>query len=321
MATPHDPTEGTDVPAVVVVNHNTVEHLARCLDSVVADGATSIVVVDHASTDGSVDMVRDRFPGVTLLAHTDNPGYGAGVNRGIAATVAPWSLVLNSDTEVQPGCLATLAEHGRMNPDAHVLGPRISEPNGSLQQSCYPEPTVLQLLVQDLGLLPAIASVPALARRHEHTAPHDRVRSTDWLLGAALCIRRDAWEAVEGFDEDYGMYFEEVDFCRRVRDAGGLVQLVPAARVVHVGGASTDAYRDALARRYFSSRARYHRRHLGRRSLALLRVETAFVAGAEWLRERARLVAGRGDRARARTFARVLLDAVEGWRSVPPWDR
>ena len=309
------------VPAVVIVNHNTADLLERCLDSAIADGATSIVVVDHASTDGSVAMVRERFPTVTLLAFDDNPGYGAGVNRGIAATTEAWSLVLNSDTEVEPGCSAALADHAREHPDALVLGPRITEPDGSLQRSCYPEPTVPQLLVQDLGLLPVIAAVPPLARRHPHTAPHDRVREADWLLGAALCIRRDAWEAVGGFDEAYGMYFEEVDFCRRVRDAGGRVQLVPSAHVVHVGGASTKAYRDALARRYFSSRARYHRLHLGGRSLALLRVETVFVAAAEWTRERYRIARGTGDRGRAATFSTVLRDALAGWRSVPPWDR
>ena len=309
------------VPAVVIVNHNTVDLLARCLDSVIADGATEVVVVDHASTDGSVARVRERFPEVTLLAHEDNPGYGAGVDRGIAATTEAWSLVLNSDTEIARGCLEAFSVHARTHEDAHVLGPRITGPDGSLQRSCYPEPTVAQLFVQDLGLLRAVAAVPLLARRHPHTAPHDTVRDVDWLLGAALCIRRVAWEAVGGFDEEYGMYFEEVDFCRRIRDAGGRVQLVPSAQVVHVGGASTKAYRDALARRYFSSRARYHRLHLGRRSFALLRVETAFVAAAEWTRERFRLARGTGDRGRAATFATVARDALGGWRSVPPWDR
>ena len=202
-----------------------------------------------------------------------------------------------------------------------MLGPRITGPRGHLQRSCYPEPGVAQLLVQDLGLLRVVAALPPLARRHPHTASHDTVRDVDWLLGAALCIRRAAWEAVGGFDEGYGMYFEEVDFCRRVRDHGGRVQLVPSAHVVHVGGASTRAYRDALARRYFSSRARYHRLHHGARSFALLRIETAGIAAAQWVRERMRLVAGRGDRNRAATFATVLRDAIGGWRSVPPWDR
>lgn len=310
-----------DVPAVVVVNHNTVDLLARCLESVIADGARTVVVVDHASTDGSVAMVRERFPTVTLQAHDDNPGYGAGVDRGIAATTEAWSFVLNSDTVVERGCLAALAVHAASDDHAHVLGPRITGPDGSLQRSCYPEPTVAQLLVQDLGLLPAIAAVPPLARRHPHTASHDAVRDVDWLLGAALCIRREAWESVGGFDEDYGMYFEEVDFCRRIRDAGGRVRLVPSAHVVHVGGASTKAYRDALARRYFSSRARYHRLHLGRRSSALLRVETALIAVAEMVRERLRLATGRGDPRRARMFTTVFRDAIGGWRSVPPWDR
>lgn len=313
--------EPADIPAVVVVNHNTVDLLARCLESVIADGATSIVVVDHASTDGSVAMVRERFPEVTLLAHDDNPGYGAGVNRGIAATTAAWSLVLNSDTEIAGGCLEAFAVHAREHDDAHVLGPRITGPRGALQRSCYPEPSVAQLLIQDLGLLRFVAGVPPLAQRHPHTAPHDVERDVDWLLGAALCIRRDAWDAVGGFDEDYGMYFEEVDFCRRIRDTGGRVRLVPSAHVVHVGGASTKAYRDALARRYFSSRARYHRLHLGARSFRLLRVETACIAAAQWARERVRLVAGRGDRGRAATFATVVRDAIDGWRSVPPWDR
>ncbi|WP_436794081.1 glycosyltransferase family 2 protein [Actinospongicola halichondriae] len=311
---------GTDSEiAVVVVNHNTVDLLAQCLESVVAEEPADIVVVDHASTDGSVAMVRERFPDVGLLACDDNPGYGAGVNRGIARTAAAWCLVLNSDTEVAAGCLDALAHHVTTHDDAAVVGPRLFDPDGSVQHSCYPEPTVGQMALQDLGLLPLIARIGPLARRHVHTAAYDEVRSVAWLLGAALCIRREVWESLGGFDERYRMYFEEVDFCRRVRDAGSSVQLAPDAAVVHVGGASTSAYRDELARRYFSSRARYHREHLGRRSLALLRAETALVAAAQWTRERLRLASGSGDAARARTFSLVARDAIRGWSTEQPW--
>ena len=289
---------------VVVVSHNTADLLVRCLDTVLAESPRSVVVVDHASSDGSAARVRREHPSVDVRAFDDNPGYAAGVNRGMAATDGDLCLVLNADTELRPGCLEALTVAAARHPSAAVLGPALLNPDGTRQRSTYPEPTPLRLALQDLGLLERLS----------------RPRPTPaWLLGAALLLRREAWDRLGGFDEAYGMYFEEVDFCRRARAAGLEVRLVPDAHVVHVGGASTSAYRQSMARRYFASRARYYHQHYSRRRFHLLRAETAAVALGRLVQEAVRVRRGAGEADRAPMLRAVLADAASGWSAAVPW--
>ncbi|HLL45880.1 MAG TPA: glycosyltransferase, partial [Longimicrobiaceae bacterium] len=133
--------------AVVVVNHNTREQLRACLESV--PRGTTTVVVDNASTDGSVEMVRASFPGVRLLADGGNPGYGAAANRGVRACGEPCVLVLNSDTRVGHGALEALAGHLDRHPRAALAGPRLLNPDGSPQASVFPFPGTLRWLLEN----------------------------------------------------------------------------------------------------------------------------------------------------------------------------
>ncbi|HEX3128319.1 MAG TPA: glycosyltransferase family 2 protein, partial [Thermoanaerobaculia bacterium] len=135
--------------AVVVVNHNTRDLLRSCLETVRAEAAEDIaevVVVDNASTDGSPEMVRTGFPEVRVLANRHNPGYGAGANQGIAACRAPYILLLNSDTRLGGGSVAALTDWLDRHPRAAVVGPRLVNPDGTLQSSCFPELTPFNVL-------------------------------------------------------------------------------------------------------------------------------------------------------------------------------
>ncbi|HEX2190634.1 MAG TPA: glycosyltransferase family 2 protein, partial [Longimicrobiaceae bacterium] len=204
--------------AVVVVNHNTRELLRACLASL--PSGVPAVVVDNASTDGSAEMVRASFPHAVLLADGTNPGYGAAANRGVRACAAEHVLVLNSDTRLEPGALEALGAHLDRHPRAAVAGPALLNPDGSPQASCFPFPGTLGWLLENDPVAPLAVRIPGLRGRLLCASPPRRAAAVPWVLGAALAVRRSAFEEVGGFDEAYFMYFEEVDLCRRLASAG-----------------------------------------------------------------------------------------------------
>jgi GT2 family glycosyltransferase len=296
--------------AVAVVSFNTRDVLESCLDSVLAARPSKTVVVDNGSTDGSVELVRERFAGVRLLTSERNRGYGAAANAAIEAADTPAVLLLNSDTLLEPEALTTLGRYLDEHPRAAVVGPRLVNADGSLQRSTYPFPSAGDTLLGETGLHLVVRRVPWLRERWWRTWSHDRACQVPWVLGAALVIRRSAFEAVGGFDEGFFMYGEEVDLCRRLTGAGFEVHFAPVASVVHLGGASTAARAQAMQREYLVSKRRYLTRHESRpRARRVLFVMRAIVFG-RLLRDAARLRLVRGSK-RGRMRA-----AVAGWRQL-----
>jgi N-acetylglucosaminyl-diphospho-decaprenol L-rhamnosyltransferase len=245
--------------AAVVVNHNTRDHLRACLASL--PRTLPAVVVDNASTDGSAEMVRAEFPDVLLLADGTNPGYGAAANRGVRACGAEYVLVLNSDTRVEPDAPEVLRAYLDAHPRAGLAGPGLLNPDGSPQASCFPFPGTLRWLLENEPVAPLAGRLPVLRERLLCANPPREAAAVPWVLGAALAVRRSAFEDVGGFDEAYFMYFEEVDLCRRLADAGWETHFVPGARVAHVGAASTSQVRASMAVQHFRSTLRFYRTH------------------------------------------------------------
>jgi N-acetylglucosaminyl-diphospho-decaprenol L-rhamnosyltransferase len=270
--------------AVAIVNWNTRELLRTCLRGVLAEEPAKVVVADNGSQDGSVEMVRQDFPSVTLIVSPENPGYGAASNRAISHCEAEYVLLLNSDTELRPGALRTLRGYLEGHERVGVVGPRLLNPDGTLQESCFPFPR---------PLLP-------LMKRRSGGFSHDRPGPVPWVVGAALAIRRTAFQSVGGFDESYHMYFEEVDLCYRLRKAGWETHFVPDAGVVHVIGASTQQRRaETLLRTRLSSLEFFRRHHRGIPLAVGLTMEYGITLG-RLLRDSARYCfarsAGRRDR-------------------------
>lgn len=255
--------------AVVIVSYNTRELLARCLESLSGEGASETVVVDNGSTDGSAALVSERFPGVRVIANETNTGYGSAANAGIRGVSAPFVLLLNADTEVQPGCLAALARAAARAPQRAIIAPAIMDPSGTAEPSCFPFPGTLGWLLENEPLATVTRNVAPLMRRAASFRPRDTEHPVPWALGCALLIRRAALEEVGGFDESYFMYYEEVDLSRRLTDAGWQIWFTPEARVKHVGGASTSQARTAMLIRHFESTVQYYRRHHSGLRLAL----------------------------------------------------
>ncbi|HYO15860.1 MAG TPA: glycosyltransferase family 2 protein [Thermoanaerobaculia bacterium] len=202
--------------AVAVVGYNTRDDLRACLESVRSEAPGEVIVADNGSTDGSVAMVRSGFPEVRLLVDESNPGYGAAANRAVAAAACPYVLLLNADTRVTPGTLRALAAYLDEHPRAGVVGPRLVNPDGTLQVSCFPFIGTLRLMLEKTPAARWLARVPVLRDRWllSHSL-HDRPRVVPWVLGAALALRREAFETIGGFDTSFFMYSEEIDLCWR----------------------------------------------------------------------------------------------------------
>lgn len=227
--------------AVIVVSWNTRALLERCLSSLEPDhdsGRAEIWVVDNASSDGSAELVRDRFGWVNLIDAGSNLGFGRAVNRAAARVSTPWIAAANADIELRPGAIDELLAAASRHPEAGALAPRLVLPDGSVQHSPYPFPTVPFTLLFNSGL-------PGLSRRLaerlclEGAWDPGRERTVPWAIGAFLLLRREAWREVGGFDEEQWMYAEDLDLGWRLAQAGWRTVYAPGAVVRHSSRAST----------------------------------------------------------------------------------
>ena len=220
--------------SVVVVAYNGMPWIERCLESV--RGHES-VVVDHGSTDGTLELVRERFPEAVLLEQA-NAGMGAGNNAGMRVARGDWFFLLNSDAWVLGDGLERLVAFAESRPDAAVVGPRLRNPDSTLQRSVRGEPTLWRLATEYLGIRKLVPRSGRLNAFYAGDFDHESVREVESLYGPALLVRRDAADAVGLFDEAFFMFSEETDWLHRFRSAGWKVLFFPGAEIAHVGGAS-----------------------------------------------------------------------------------
>jgi N-acetylglucosaminyl-diphospho-decaprenol L-rhamnosyltransferase len=279
--------------SIVVVAFNAMPWIERCLESVRGHEA---IVVDHGSSDGTLELVRERFPDVRVVEQ-ENRGMGGGNNAGMRLASGRYFLLLNSDAWVVDGAVERLVAFADQHADAAVVGPRLLNPDGSLQRSARSFPTLWRLATEYLFLRKLAPRTRALNAFYEGGFDHDEVREVDWLFGACLLVRASATEEVGLFDEEFFMFSEETDWCYRFRQAGWKVFFFPGAEVVHVGGASHGG-------RMFAENVRGHLRFLAKhRGLH-------YAERARWLLltgVRLRLLLFRGDRARGYEEAARLL--------------
>ena len=220
--------------SVVVVTYNALPWLEQCLESV---RGHEVIVVDHGSTDGTLDVVRERFPDARIVEQA-NKGMGGGNNAGMQLAAGRWFFLLNSDAWVVGDGLARLVAYGDAHPAAAVVGPRLRNPDGTLQRSVRAEPTLWRLATEYLLIRKLAPRSRLLNPLYAGGFDHETEREADWLYGPALLVRREAVDQVGAFDEAFFMFSEEVDWMTRLRAAGWKVLFYPGAEVVHVGGAT-----------------------------------------------------------------------------------
>jgi GT2 family glycosyltransferase len=220
--------------ACVVVTYDALPWIERCLESV-ADVET--VVVDNGSSDGTVALVRERFPSVGVIER-ENRGLSAGWNTGIRATSSEHVLLLNADAWLLDGALDALVVAADRHPRAAAIGPRLENPDGSLQRSVRGFPSAWRIATEYLYLRKLAPRSRALNAFYGAGFDHESERQVEWVMGACFLVRRSAYEEVGTFDERYFMFSEEVDWMRRAADRSWSVVFTPEARCVHVGGAA-----------------------------------------------------------------------------------
>jgi GT2 family glycosyltransferase len=286
----------TDLPqaclSVCIVSWNTRERLRACLSSLLeqlrsaglspmsgAARGSQVVVVDNASADGSEAMVRECFPWVRLIANRDNVGFARGCNQAIATTTGEYVLLLNPDAEVQPEAIDELVRFMDGTPAVGAAGARLLNSDGSLQEWCFPEPTLARELWR-MFHLDRVRQYALYDMRHwSNTTP----REVDTVPGACFLVRRSAVADVGLLDERYFIYSEEVDLCRRLRQRGWKIFWVPRAVVVHHAGQSTRQVAPAMFVRLYQGKILYFRKHHGRLAASLYKLILGMAASARLL--------------------------------------
>lgn len=248
--------------SVVIVSWNISKLLSACLESVLQnppDGEMEIWVVDNASTDDTVEMLRSCYPQVHVIVNQNNVGFAAANNQGINQAKGEFILLLNPDTVVLPGALTTLVKYLQAHPEASACGPMLLNPDRTLQKSCYPFPTLSREFWR-LFHLDRLHTYGVYRMDHWR---QDEPRSVDIIQGACLIVRKSILDRIGLLDEDYFMYTEEVDLLYRIKQTGAGVFWVPAARVIHYGGQSTQQVATAMFIRLYESKLVFFRKNHG----------------------------------------------------------
>ncbi len=255
--------------AAILVNYNAGGELARAIRSIADEmvgRSWEAFVVDNASSDGSAASAAEFAPMVQLVQNTANVGFSRGVNQGLAASTAPLVLIMNPDCRLVAGAVATLRSVLDARPDCAIVGPRILNPDGSVQGSARGDPDMLTGLFGRTALLGRL--VPFLRVAKRNVAAEEAIRSgeesvvVDWLSGACMLARRTALEQVGGFDERFFLYWEDADVCRRLRARGHHVRYVPAATAIHRVGQSSRTARTFAIRAFHRSAYLYYATHV-----------------------------------------------------------
>ena len=253
--------------SIIIVNWNTREMLAQCLHSVVAQTDAEIIVVDNASSDGSVEMVRQQFPTVRLLANRENVGFARANNQAIQQSTREFLLLLNSDTVVHERALERLVVFLSQRPAVGAVGARLLNGDGSLQSSCRPMLTP----AREFWRLLFLEKLYPIANYDQHLWDTVTPRQVDTLKGACLLLRRTALDQVGLLDEQYFMYTEETDICYRLSQAGWQLWYLPTAVVTHFGEAASNQVADRMYLQLYRSKVQFYRKFGGRNRARLFK--------------------------------------------------
>jgi N-acetylglucosaminyl-diphospho-decaprenol L-rhamnosyltransferase len=259
---------------VVVVSYNSRRKLRHCLDPLLGAEDIRVIVADNASPDGSLEAVAG-LP-VTAIALPRNGGFAHGCNAGIEAGTSSYVLLLNPDAQIRPDAIRTLAALLAADERIGAAAPKIVAEDGSLEFSQRRFPRLRSTYAQAFFLHRVFPRAEWVDELERDESAYEQAGSPEWASGACLLLRRSAVEEIGGLDDGFFMYCEDIDLCRRLRDAGYDIRFVPEAVVTHEGGAS--APRASLLPVLAASRLRYARKHRGRAGALLERLGVALGA-------------------------------------------
>jgi GT2 family glycosyltransferase len=260
--------------SIIIVSWNIRDLLAKCLRSVdTGRGELSleVIVVDSGSNDGTPEMLANDFPWINLIICQDNVGFPKGNNIGLAEAHGRFLLLLNPDTEIQGDALTIMVRYLKEHPKVGIAGPLLLNPDGSIQSSRRRFPSLWTGIFESTWLQPW-APKSLLDDYYAADMPDDQVAEVDWLVGACLMARNEILIDVGPLDEAYFMYSEELDWCRRVKEAGWHIIFLPQAEVIHHVGKSSEQAVTERHINYQKAKLRYFRKFHGRRASGVLRI-------------------------------------------------
>ncbi len=249
--------------AIVIISWNTEDLLRDCLQSVYdypPECEYEVWVVDNDSSDGSIAVVKEGFPQVSLVENEQNVGFAQANNQAVQLTNCELVLLLNPDTIVKPHALTVLVTFMDEHSEAGSAGSMLLNPDGSLQPSCHPSPK----LSRELWRLLHLDAVYPYGHYHMHKWDMGKMREVDVVQGASMILRQSILDNIGLLDGDYFMYSEEVDLCYRIQQAGWKLYWVPQSKVIHYGGQSTKLMADRMFIQLYKGKLMYFRKHYGR---------------------------------------------------------
>lgn len=261
--------------SVSIVNTNNRVLLEECLASIYRTTrqiSFEILVVDNCSNDGSAEMVRAGFPEVQVIQNDRILGYSASHNRALQRCNGRYVLVFNEDMIVLPGAFDHMVAFMDAHPDAGMLGCRLSNPDGSLQPSCWPFPNLPSRLFRALYLDKLFPGSSLTGGYTLGSWAYDSVREVDVIMGCCVFLRREVLDQVGLMDERFFIYFEETDWCYRTKQHDWKIYFTPGAEIIHYGGQSTRRQSARMATIYLQSLLKYFRKHHGRAAEFLVRL-------------------------------------------------
>jgi GT2 family glycosyltransferase len=265
--------------SIIVVNWNTRELTARCLNAVestVKKISYEIIVVDNNSSDGSQDMVREQFPNVKLIANTENGGFAKANNQGIQISQGRYVLLLNSDAFVLENTLDMMVAFMDAHPEAGMAGCKLLYENGSLQASCATFPTLATEFYIAVGLDKLFSKSKIFGKYLMTDWDYSTMREVDVIMGAFMMVRKSGIDQVGVMDESFFMYSEEVDWCYRFKAAGWKILFTPEVECTHIWGGSSRAVKVETLIRLYRARVQFFRKHYGRLTVFLYKIILIF---------------------------------------------
>ncbi len=268
--------------SIIIVNWNTRDLLRGCIASILAEIQVphEIIVIDNASPDGSAAMVAEEFPQVRLIANSGNRGFAAANNQGLAIARGRHVLLLNPDTVVLDHAINRMLSWLGSRPDVGCVGCQVLEAPGVIQQTCFADPTPLNIAIVEFGLARLSRWIPAFGRPWYRDWDRRSERSVDVVSGMFMLVPRAVLERVGLLDPAFFVYAEEADWCRRIRKAGYACVFAPMAQIMHLdgGGKSTVQIKSRMHVQMQKSHLIYARKHHG--PAGYLTVKALFVASA-----------------------------------------
>lgn len=302
----------------IIVSWNVRELLKRALQAMLDDTRAErieIIVVDNASRDGTVEMLRENFPNARVIANAENVGFTRGNNQALQIAQGRYLFLVNPDTEIQRGAARALIEFMDASANARVgiVGPQLVYPDGAIQSSRRRFPKFSTALFESTKLEQWFPRNRLITDYRLLNTDNYQTQDVDWVVGAALFARRAVYEQIGGLDERFFMYSEELDWCKRAKDAGWRVVYFPNARVLHHEAKSSDQVRAQRDIYFHSSKVRYFKKHRGNFQGELLRYFLLSTFAYQWCEEAVKFLVGHKKELRAErmsAYRQVLANGL-----------